>query len=180
MALEVGNQALLQAIYDLAAMPVLIVSGGSVLVCSFGNLNYPNLSSLSCALVAEKCIKTRPFPTFSIVTPAISHLHPIISSSTHPPKKDNEEIVDDEHPCIHLNSHEFNMRNICKTNASEAWQKKSSRYWTLSYGINWAYAQDHGYEIDYVRATYPGKTGGGKNCHVPLYEWCLISKLHGL
>eukprot|EP00435_Cladocopium_sp_Y103_P043288 s311_g12.t1 len=27
----------------------------------------------------------------------------------------------------------------------------NARYWTLSYGINWAYAQDHGYEIDYVQ-----------------------------
>ena len=123
MALEVGNQALLQAIYDLAAMPVLIVSGGSVLVCSFGNLNYPNLSSLSCALVAEKCIKTRPFPTFSIVTPAISHLHPIISSSTHPPKKIMKKL-------LMMNIHAFtwiHMNSTCATYAKQTHQKRDKK-----------------------------------------------------
>eukprot|EP00913_Durusdinium_trenchii_P032090 g30050.t1 len=40
----------------------------------------------------------------------------------------------------------------------------SARYWTLSFGINRAYAQEHGYEIDYVQPDpalhYPGRKIG--------------------
>jgi len=39
----------------------------------------------------------------------------------------------------------------------------NARYWTLSFGINRAYAHDYGYEIDYINAnesTHPGRKVG--------------------
>ncbi|CAE7940858.1 PKHD1L1 [Symbiodinium sp. KB8] len=50
----------------------------------------------------------------------------------------------------------------------------NARYWTLSFGVNKAYAQDHGYDIDYVRPDealhYPNRKVGWAKVKVLIEE----------